>query len=149
LLVVALIALVAIGLAIWALLRPLPGADETYSDAQRADAKAKTCAAFDVVRRGVTLNTSITAPGGPEDVTGNLAVVANARLAAYAGGLNLRGQVDPATPTELADQIREFATALTDIGAAATAGVQDSDPEQAARLKAADAANGRLVELCK
>jgi hypothetical protein len=149
LLVVAIIALTAIGLAAWALLRPAADSDRHYSDAQRADAKSKTCAAFDVVRRGVKLNTSIKAPGGPDDFTGNLAVVANARLAAYAGGLYLLDRLDPATPTELADEVRGFADVLTDIGAAAVAGAGDSDPDQAARLKDADAANTKLGELCK
>ena len=37
---------------------------------------------------------------------------------------------------------------LTDIGASATAGASDADPDQAARLKAADAANTKLGELC-
>ena len=120
-----------------------------YSDAQRADAKSKTCAAFDVVRRGVKLNTSIKPPGGPEDITGTLAVVANARLAAYAGGLYLLDRLDPATPTELAGEVRGFATVLTDIGAAATAGAGDSDPDQAARLKDADATATKLGELCR
>ena len=148
LLVVAVIALIAIGLAAWALLRPAPGSDPDYSDSQRADAKTKVCAAFDVVRRGVNLNTSLSVPGGQDDVTGTLAVAANARLSAYVGGLYLLERLDPATPTELADPIRGFANLLTDIGAAATAGASDSDPDQAARLKDADAANTKLRELC-
>jgi hypothetical protein len=36
-----------------------------------------------------------------------------------------------------------------DIGAAATAGQQNSEPEQTARLKDADAANTTVTELCK
>lgn len=148
LLVVAIIALTALGLAAWALLRPASGSNPDYSDAQRTDAKSKTCAAFDVVRSGVKLNTSIAAPGGAEDLTGNLAVVANARLAAYAGGLYLSDRMNPATPTELANEVRGFASVLTDIGAAATAGAGDSDPDQAARLKDADAANTKIGELC-
>jgi hypothetical protein len=36
-----------------------------------------------------------------------------------------------------------------DIGAAATAGAQNTQPEQAARLKDADAANKAIIELCK
>ncbi len=73
---------------------------------------------------------------------------ANARNSAYVGGLYLIDQLDPATPTELADQLREFAGLLTEIGATATAGASDSDPDQAARLKSADAANTKLGELC-
>ena len=146
--VVAVIALIAVSLAAWALLRPAPGSDPDYSDSQRADAKTKVCAAFEVVRRGVNLNTSLSVPGGQDDVTGTLAVAANARLSAYVGGLYLLEHLDPATPTELVDQIRGFANLLTDIGAAATAGASDSDPDQAVRLKDADAANTKLRELC-
>ena len=72
----------------------------------------------------------------------------NARLAAYAGGLYLSDRMNPATPTELANEVRGFASVLTDIGAAATAGAGDSDPDQAARLKDADAANTKIGELC-
>ena len=75
-------------------------------------------------------------------------MAANARLSAYVGGLYLLDRLDPATPTELTDSIRGFATLLTDFGAAATAGAADSDPDQAVRLKDADAANTKLRELC-
>ncbi|RDH80240.1 hypothetical protein DVS77_03745 [Mycolicibacterium moriokaense] len=146
--ITAIIAVTALALAGWALLRSGIGASQHYSDSQRAEAKTKVCAAFDQVRRGVKLNTSIPVPGGPDDVVGTLAVGANARLSAYVGGLYLMGRLDPATPQELANQVRDFANLLTDIGASATAGASDSDPDQAARLKAADAANTKLGELC-
>ena len=97
---------------------------------------------------GVNLNTSLSVPGGQDDAAGTLAVAANARLSAYVGGLYLLDRLDPATPTELTDSIRGFANLLTDIGAAATAGAADSDPDQAVRLKDADAANTKLRELC-
>jgi hypothetical protein len=147
-LITVLIAVIALGLAGWALLQSGSGANQDYSDTQRAQAKTRVCSAFDSVRRGVKLNTSIPVPGGPDDIVGTLAVGANARLSAYAGGLYLHERLDPATPTELADQIRGFADLLTDIGASATAGASDSDPDQDSRLKAADAANTKLGELC-
>jgi hypothetical protein len=146
--ITAIIAVTALGLAGWALLRSGSAADQHYSDSQRADAKTRVCDAFQLVRRGVKLNTSIPVPGGPEDVVGTLAVGANARLSAYAGGLYLLDRLDPATPKELADEVRGFADLLTDIGASATAGASDADPDQAARLKSADAANTKLGELC-
>jgi hypothetical protein len=146
--ITAIIAVTALSLAGWALLRPGAGSEGDYSDTQRADAKAKTCAAFDLVRRGVKVNTSIPVPGGPEDVVGTLAVGANARISAYVGGLYLLDRLDPATPKDLADEARGFANLLTDIGATATAGASDADPDQAARLKSADAANTKLGELC-
>ena len=120
-----------------------------YTDAQRADAKQKICTTMDVVRKGVSLNTNLQPPGGPEDVTGTLAVAANARISLYNGGQYLVARLDPATPPELADAVKKFANLLMDIGAAATSGTQNSEPEQAARLKDADATNGIITELCK
>ena len=75
-------------------------------------------------------------------------MAANARISLYVGGLYLLDRLDPATPKELADEVRGFANLLTDIGAAATAGALDSDPDQAARLRERDAANTKLGELC-
>jgi hypothetical protein len=153
LVVVAVIAVVACALAAWALLRPVPTSSATdasnYTDAQRADSKAKICTAFNTVRSGVSQNTNLTPPGGPEDVTGALAVAANARLSLYDGGQYLLARLDPATAPELADPIRTFGNTLMDIGAAATAGAQNSDPQQADRLKSADAANTTITGLCK
>ena len=149
--IVGVLAITAIGLAGWALLRPGAGTDpgpSAYSDSQRADAKAKACAAFDMVRRGVSRNTSLVIPGGEGDVAGTLAVAANARIALYDGGQYLLARLDPATPQELADTATGFANTLMDIGAAATAGSLDSDPDQTARLRSADEANVKLDQLC-
>ena len=146
------IALAAAGLSGWLLFRlTKEGTPDSpnYSGAQRADAKQKICAATDTVRKGVSLNTNLQPPGGPEDVTGTLAVAANARISLYEGGQYLLARLDPATPTDLADSVKSFANLLMDIGAGATAGAQNSQPEQAARLKEADAANTKITELCK
>jgi hypothetical protein len=150
--VTLVIALVAAVLSGWLLIRMLrEGTPDSpnYSGAQRADAKQKICTATDVVRKGVSLNTNLQAPGGPEDVTGSLAVAANARISLYDGGQYLLTRLDPATPPDLTDTVKKFANLLMDIGANATAGSPNSQPEQAARLKEADAANAKLTELCK
>jgi hypothetical protein len=138
----------ALALAGWTLYR-LDHSKPSYSDAQRADAKVSVCKAMDLVRKGVSLNTNLQPPGGPEDVTGSLAVAANSRVALYDGGQYLLAKLDPATPTDLADAVRTFANDLMDIGAGATSGAQNSDPEQAERLRDADSANATIVELCK
>jgi hypothetical protein len=57
--------------------------------------------------------------------------------------------LDPATPTELAEAVRQFANKLMDIGAGAIAGAQNTEPAQAARLRDADAANIKIAEACK
>jgi hypothetical protein len=150
-LITLLIAVVAVALGGWALFRSIDSGPSgtSYSDTQRAEAKAKICGAMDVVRRGVSLNTNLQPEGGPGDVTGSLAVAANARLALFNGGEYLLARVDPATPTDLSDAIHRFANTLLDIGAAATAGAPNSEPAQAARLKDADSANTTITELCK
>jgi hypothetical protein len=146
------VALVAAALSGWLLFRVTQEGtpnSPNYSGAQRSDAKQKICAATDVVRKGVSLNTNLQPPGGPEDITGSLAVAANARISLYDGGQYLLERLDPATPPDLADAVKNFANLLMDIGANATAGSQNSQPEQAARLKEADAANAKTTELCK
>jgi hypothetical protein len=146
------VALAAAALSGWLLIRLAQEGtlnSPNYSGAQRADAKQKICAATDLVRKGVSLNTNLQPPGGPEDVTGTLAVAANARVSLYDGGQYLLARLDPATPTELADAVKKFANLLMDIGAAATSGAQNSQPEQATRLKEAAAANTQITELCK
>jgi hypothetical protein len=146
------VAIAAAALSGWLLIRLAQNGtlnSPNYSDAQRADAKQTICTATDLVRKGVSLNTNLQPPGGPEDVTGSLAVAANARIALYDGGQYLLTRVDPATPPDLADAVKKFGNLLMDIGAGATAGQQNSEPEQATRLKEADAVNGTIKELCK
>ena len=143
-----ILAVAALALAGWTFYKSDNRTEPTYSDTQRAEAKVKVCAAADLVRRGVSLNTNLQPAGGPEDVTGSLAVAANARVALSDGGQYLLARLDPATPTDLADGVRNFANNLMDIGAAATAGSQNTDPDQAARLRDADTANATIVELC-
>jgi hypothetical protein len=143
------VAIAAAALSGWLLIRSGQQGTPNYSGAQRADAKTKICAAADTVRKGVSLNTNLQPPGGPQDVTGALAVAANARISLYSGGQYLLARLDPATPPELADAVKKFGNLLMDIGAGATAGQQNSEPDQAARLKDADATNTTIVGLCK
>ncbi|ULE32655.1 hypothetical protein [Mycobacterium sp. IDR2000157661] len=142
------IALAALAVAGWALYDS-KNSEPDYDPAQIADAKVKVCNAADVVRRGISLNTNLAPAGGPQDVTGAQAVAANARVSLYDGGQYLLARLDPATPDQLADKIREFADNLMDIGAHATAGVPNGEPAQAKRLADADAANNTITELCK
>jgi hypothetical protein len=121
----------------------------TFSDTEKNDAKTKLCAAFELVRAGVANSSALQAPGGDEDVSGALAVAANARLALYGGGQYLLARIEPAAPPEIADAARKFGNTLMDIGAAAMAQVPKSDPGQDARLKDADAQNAAVEELCK
>ncbi|MDX1882742.1 hypothetical protein [Mycolicibacterium sp. 120270] len=143
------VALVAAGLAVWALMSKPSTEGQVFTGTETDDPKASICEAFTVIRNGVQINTNLQPPGGPEDVTGSMAVAANARLALYDGGQYLLARLQPDTPPELAEQIRKFANNLMDIGARSTSGIPNTDPGQAARLKEADEANAKITELCK
>lgn len=142
------VAVVSLCVAVFTLLRTLGGEAE-YTDAQRSEATSAICAAFETVRTGVATNTNIEAPGGSGDIVGALAVAANARIALLDGGQYLMARLDPATPTELASDVRRFANQLMDIGAAATAGVPNTDPVQAGRLQDAQAASTAVSDRCR
>jgi hypothetical protein len=76
-------------------------------------------------------------------------VAANARLAMSGGATYLLAHLNPGTPTDLADAIRSFATGLQDISMNALAGVANTDPAQADRLRNAENVNTRIGDLCK
>ena len=141
------VAVLALALAAFALFRTLDD-DPAFTDAQRDDARTAICSAFDTVRTGVATNTNIAPPGGSGDISGALAVAANARVALFDGGQYLLARLDPATPTDLASEVRRFANQLMDIGAAATAGIPNSDPVQAGRLQDAEAASTAISGRC-
>jgi hypothetical protein len=144
------VGLVAAGLAVWALMKePQKEQAQVFTGTSTDDPKGSICDAFNVIRDGVQINTNLQAPGGPEDATGTMAVAANARVALYDGGQYLLARLQPGTPPELADAISKFANNLMDIGARSTAGIPNSEPAQAARLKEADTANAKITELCK
>ncbi|OBI84274.1 hypothetical protein [Mycobacterium sp. E740] len=141
------IAVAALAVAGWTLYESRTS-EPKYDATQIADAKSKACGAADIVRKGISLNTNLRPAGGPQDVTGAQAVAANARISLYDGGQYLLQRLDPATPAELAEKIRQFANNLSDIGAHATAGVPNDDPDQSKRLSDADAENNAITALC-
>lgn len=142
------VAFLSLGIAAFALFRTFDDGPE-YTDAQRNDAKTAICSAFETVRTGVATNTNIEPPGGSGDIAGALAVAANARIALLDGGQYLLARLDPATPTDLAGEVRRFGNQLMDIGAAATAGVPNTDPAQAARLQDAEGASTAISGRCQ
>jgi hypothetical protein len=105
---------------------------------------ARVRAAFETVRKAVTLQTYADGGSDPVAVT---AVAANARLSMTAGSTYLLSRLDPATPAALAAEVRAFADLLGDIAMHSLAGVSNNDEEQAARLRAADAASKRIAKL--
>jgi hypothetical protein len=146
------IALVGTGLAAWSLLRPTPGpqivavATPAATAEQSADAKVKVCNAFNTVRTAVQLQTH-SDPGS--DPIAQQAVAANARLSILGGGSYLLAQLDPATPSDLADAARSFAGTLQAIAMNTLAGVPNDEPTQAARLRDGETDSNKVADLCK
>ncbi|UCZ59929.1 hypothetical protein [Mycolicibacterium phocaicum] len=143
------IAVIALGVAVWALVSPprqsspsVPGPTEQ----QVNDAKARACAAFTTVRTAVALQTHTEL--GPEPVAVT-AVTAVSRLAMSSGAQYLQTHLDAATPADLAAAIREFAVDLQDISMYGQAGISGADPAQASRLKAGEAVSMKIAGLCK
>jgi hypothetical protein len=106
------IAVLAIGVAIWALVRsqgePATNAGEPAPTTQQSDdPKGRACVAFDMVRRAVSVQTNVDL--GPDPVA-RQAVAANARLATLGGGDYLLSRLDPGTPSELADAVARSRT---------------------------------------
>ena len=138
------VALIAVVLAAWALLRPAKAGSPAATDPQVA--KLHACSAFNTVRSAVALQTH--ADLGPDPVAVQ-AVAANARLSMAAGGSYLLARLDPGTPAPLAAGIRAFAGDLQEIAMNALAGVSNDDPGQSARLHHAQVTNEQIVALCK
>lgn len=139
-----LLGVIATALSVWALVSA--SSKGTDSAALPGDPKMRVCNAFETVARGVALQTHNDLGADP---IAQAAVASNARLALVGGGDYLLRQLDANTPAQLADAVRSFARDLQDIGMNALAGVQNSDPGQAARLAEGDSARKQVADLCK
>jgi len=147
------VAVIAIAVGVWALVRsPAEPAVNSQQSQQPGsaqtsdDAKGRVCAAFDIVRKAVSIQTNVDL--GPDPVARE-AVAANARLATLGGGDYLLSRLDPATPPELADAVRKFANNLQDIGMSQLVGVLNTDPALGAKLSEAQGASEQIAGMCK
>lgn len=141
------VAVVAVGLAGWALMRPAAGGPvESPSAQQVSEAKAQACASVTTVGTAVSLQTHVSLGADPVAVQ---AVAANARLSMAAAGPYLLAHLDSATPPPLAAAVRSFSGNLQDIAMNTLAGVSNEEPAQAARLADAQKSSVQLAELCK
>ncbi|ODR11923.1 hypothetical protein BHQ15_01135 [Mycolicibacillus koreensis] len=145
-----MIATIALAVAIAGWFRPpaspAPETTPTYTDQQIADAKAKACEAFDLVDRGVVLQTQV-APNDESEMVE--ARAANARLAIFSGAIYLKDHMDPATPEHLALEINHLATVMLDLNANYLAGARDTDSGQSNRLADGEVLITRIEEICK
>ncbi len=139
------IAVVAVALAVWGLVRSPSSSDA--SGVSPDESKTQVCAAFDMVRQAVSLQTN--ANLGPERVAVE-AVAANARLATLGGGQFLLARLDgTAVSADLDQAVRSFANQLEYIGMRQLAGASADDPGQATHMSDAQASAEHIVELCK
>jgi len=141
------IALIAVALGAWSLLRPL-NASTTAPPAtgqQIAAAKARACTASNTVGTAVSLQTHADLGNDPVAVQ---AVASNARLSMAAGSSYLLAHLDPATPPPLAAAIHSFSDNLQEVAMNTLAGVSNDDLAQASRLRDAQAASAQIAELC-
>jgi hypothetical protein len=144
----AVIAVVAIGVAGWALRRPhtdtAPTPSATAQDVVAA--KSRACDAYAQVRTAVALQTQAEVGTDPAAAQ---AVAANARLAMAVGSEHLVDNLSPAVPAELAGLLRTLATDLQNLTMNALAGTADDEAGQVARLHDLEANSARIVDLCK
>jgi hypothetical protein len=148
---VMVVALIAIGVAIWALVKspaePAANTTQPAVTAQQSDAaKGRVCSAFDIVRKAVSMQTNVDL--GP-DAVAREAVAANARLATLGGGAYLLSRLDPATPADLTAAVRGFANDIQDIGMNQLVGVPNTDPKVATMLSSAQEGSDRVAQMCK
>ncbi len=148
LVVIALVvAVAALGIAVWALLSaPSSSEASTATADQSTDPKTRVCDAFELVRGAVSLQTN--ANLGPDPVA-TQAVAANARLATLGGGQFLLSRLDGEVPGDLADAVRSFANNLEYIGMGQLAGAPADDPTQKNRMTEAQSTSTEISELCK
>lgn len=148
------IALIATVLAIVGWFRPTapsppptsvsPG--PTYTEQQISDAKSHACAAFDLVNKGMTLETNGQLS---KDPAMELAQGANARLTTISSGWYLKARLEPATPVDLAGAVRHLSDVLLDLGANYLAGAKDDQPAQNALKNEGITAFEKVSDFCK
>jgi hypothetical protein len=138
------IALIALGLATWALVRS--PADGNAAIDSPGNPTANVCSAFQTVTKAVGLQTNTDL--GAEPVA-QQAVAGNARLALVGGGTYLLNRIPATTPPELAEAVRVFAMNLQDIGMNYLAGVANSDPAQISRLADGRKSSAAIGDLCR
>jgi hypothetical protein len=145
-LVLALVAVAATAVAVWALTRTPAENSATPTNQEVADAKGRACEAYIKVRTAVALQTQGAVGTDPAAAQ---AIAANARLAMSVGSQHLVDNLSPAVPAELAGLLRTLATDLQNLTINALAGAPDDDAGQVTRLRDLETNSTKIVELCK
>lgn len=119
------IALIALGVGIAAWFRAAPG--QSFSDDQKNQAKTTVCAAYNRVRTGQHIQTTL--HPAANDALGWLGAQVNARLSLLGGGAYLQDVVaaQPAAPADIAQAVNSMADTSEQLGAAYLANAKDTD----------------------
>lgn len=128
--------------------KPSVSPEPTYSAQQIAEAKATICAAYQKDQQALDL---AGARNGGADPTAILAVATGIRQVLEVGSRYLLTKLaeEPATPPDLADEVRKLANLDLDLTINYLNGLANSDPQQQPLLKAADEAALTIQRLCK
>lgn len=153
-LVSLVVALVAVGFAVAAWLRPVPTAGSSpmsapaYSDQQIADAKGNVCEAYRLAKHALVVSTHKPDPVAGDE-SGSLAAAANGRLAVLASAYYLQYRLaeEPAAPVALATAIRSLTSSLMKFGIQAL-GDQPSSALDPLR-HAMDSESANIDRLCE
>ncbi|WP_163747884.1 hypothetical protein [Mycobacterium noviomagense] len=118
----------------------------TYSGQQIADAKSAVCRAFDKVHRAVAVNNS---RSGGDNPTAVIAVATSGRQALNVGGEYLLTKLaeQPATPPDLANEIRRMASIYQELTVDYLAEASSSETEPL--LRSGDETTATIEGLCK
>jgi hypothetical protein len=144
---------VAVGLVGW--FRPVPHSDQpptphkpTYTDGQTADAKAHMCTAFGKVDHALDISG---ARKGSDDPTAQLAIATSGRQVLDAGSRYLLSKLaeEPATPPNVANEVRKFASSSQELVIGYLGGLTNSDGDLQPSLHAGDEATLAIRRLCK
>lgn len=144
------IALVAVGCAIAAWLRPVPKyqppAAPTYSSQQVADAKTKVCAAYTTVHHAVLANTG---RSGDDDPATQLGLAANARIALFDSGDYLLKVLarEPAAAAALREATQALADSYQQLALDYMAEASDSNINRS--RQAIETTGSKVSEICK
>jgi hypothetical protein len=147
--------LVGIGVGIWAVATrpdtaPMARAtDPTYSAAEVSAAKQQLCAAVDLARSGVGLNTNLTTQQNENREIYDWINTAQARISLVSGAALLTERIDPAAPPDLARMARTLANEYLDIAAWSIADKPKDDPQHQQDIAASNGTGTELARLCK
>ncbi|MCV7228287.1 hypothetical protein [Mycolicibacterium komossense] len=148
-------ALVAIAVAIGAWFRPAneahpaspPDSKSQFSEEQITEAKKAACSAYDKTTKAVSKAASLNSP----DPTMTFVIAVNTRLATQFSSRFISDTLDsnPATPSDIAQNLRELTSAWDEIVLAQLSEIKGDDPTLKPAFDQLDSADQAIAQACK